>query len=294
MKSKWVGVLFLFLCILISFLFFTNSFLDPQVSTTIDVLLVGSLVIVTLYYAIKVSEQNELLQRQDKRSFYYDLIWDVLDPWIKRLSANCNSLKNIEIQYLMDQEKIHPGEEMISVFLQYQTLYIDELRSLYVKQMKEMSNYTSRLQYFLKNIENFINELWTKELDAVVNENVIKPGIYDKNDTIKWTVRKLLLSEEEFIDIHGFKKFDEKVWKPFFRTRLEILDSGERIKSLRSESMKLSRISEELRSKFFIVENSLAKEYNISLRDLQWRKQQMSHQLLGRRKQSALSMLCNE
>ena len=157
-----------------------------------------------------------------------------------------------------------------------------------------MRNYLSTLQGFLTNIANFINDFWTKELDAVVDENVVGTGTYDKNDTIKWTVRKLLLLEGEFADIHGSKKYDEKVWKPFLRTGLEISNLEERVKSLRNESTTLSRRSEELCSRLVIIENKLAKEYNISLSDLRMRKQQLSHQISRQRTEAALSTLFSQ
>ena len=45
-----------------------------------DALLVGILVIITLYYALKVSNQNRVMRKQYNRSFVYDMTRGVLNP----------------------------------------------------------------------------------------------------------------------------------------------------------------------------------------------------------------------
>jgi hypothetical protein len=106
MKSKFVWFLYFIYVFSIICLFSKGYFSSPQVSNAIDAFLVGTLVAATLYYAIEVSQQNEVIQRESKKGFYYDLIWRILDPWTSQPKRNHELLQKLDLDFVDTGKKI--------------------------------------------------------------------------------------------------------------------------------------------------------------------------------------------
>jgi len=248
-------------------IFFQRQFSNPQITGFINALLVGILVIVTLCYTLKISEQNKMIRKQSNRSFVYDLIREVLDPLkndLLEISA-VTYLPSFDFSDFRGSLSVRKGYEP---FLEYETLYVVELKRMFPEETDDLDTFFSELEILEENINELIKEIWTDKLDEDLRKGIIKEGEYSRSEALNWILAKLILTEEKFKHYYSWDKYKAKIWKTLLKEKNIVFShtAQENAETISGELERLSNMAIELHRKVRNITLQLAKEYDISLR----------------------------
>lgn len=256
----------LYLVFMIS-MFFQRQFSNPQVIGFTDAVLVGILVIITLYYSLKVSEQNKMIRKQNNRSFVYDIIRGVLNP-LKDDLLEISAVLYLPLFDFSDFRGSPTVRKEYRPFSQYETLYVAELKRIFPKEMDDLDAFFAELEVLEENINELMKETWTDELSENLQMEIIKRGgEYKKTEALNWILTKLVLTEKEFEYYYSWDK-TKNIWKTLLKGNSIAFPqtAQERTEMICEELKRLSNVAIELHEELKSITLQLAKEYDISLR----------------------------
>lgn len=248
---------------LILWLLFKGQFSDPQLSNSINVLLVGTLVIITLYYALNISEQNEMIRKQTDRPFFHDLIFKILLRWRDELSKNAGYLSLLDFRFHFYGSKIEVTD-LFSSFDPHKTLYIAEFKRMFRAEKDEMDVYFSELKPLEQSINNLAEEVWATELNEDIRKEIMQVEEFQRGSAFKWIMLNLFLSKKE-LEKHFASKAE--YWKEYENVIFSEAIK-EKARAIRKESIRLGAKSYALDEKLIDIILKIGKEYRISLRKL--------------------------
>lgn len=277
MKSKWwealkpilfiVSAIIIYL-IFIYWLFRKQDFSTPEASNAMQAALVGILVILTAYYAYAAHKQANIAQKQIEGVLWERLIRHVLEPWIKQLEDNEGRFRDLRFDFAIYSDDYRTQlKDFLSVVRQIEEDYEIYFMKKYSNEEKNIKIYKQKVEVFKENLMKFVERFWSVELAISVEEFLKKRSggnDWKVHEVLEWTVRKFLMTEDQFRKLNLANRFDSEVWEPFLKEVLGAFHSPtEEINSIYAESLRLSDRSAKLREGLRTKEIQLQIEYGV-------------------------------
>jgi len=277
MKSKWwetlkpilfiVSAIIIYL-IFIYWLFHKQDFSTPEASNAMQAALVGILVILTAYYAYATHKQANIAQKQIEGVLWERLIRHVLEPWIKQLKDNEGRFRDLRFDFTIYSDDYRSElKDLLSLVRKIEKDYEIYFMKKYSNEEKSMKTYKREVEVFQENLMKFVERFWNLELAISIKEFLEKKsGIREWKipEVLKWTVRKLLMTEDQFKQLNLANGFDREVWGPFLKEALgAFLGPTEEKDSIYAKSLRLSDRSVKLRKDLRTKEIQLQIEYGV-------------------------------
>lgn len=277
MKSKWWETLKLILFIVsaiiiylifIFWLFRKKDFSTPEASNAMQAALVGILVILTAYYAYAAHKQANIAQKQIEGVLWERLIRHVLEPWIEQLKDNEGRFRDLRFDFAIHSDDYRSElKDLLSFVSKIEEDYEIYFMKKYSNKEKNIEIYKQEVEVFKENLMKFVERFWDVELTISVKRFLEKRSggnDWKVHEVLEWTVRKLLMTEDQFKKLNLANTFDREVWEPFLKEALGAFHGppGE-ISSIYAESLRLSDRSAKLRKDLRTKEIQLQIEYGI-------------------------------
>ena len=271
MKLKMVPIFFVVLAIIVLLLFIgwcycEGYFSTPEASNAIQATLVGILVILTGYYAYSTHKQANIVQKQIEGAFWETIIEYALKPWIKHLDENKRAFQNFEFVFGVKHDDFdilfYPLSLIPGIDRRCETYFMKEYKDV----ARRMRNYRKEVEILEKYLLNFSKKFWVERLSRSVEAFIKnKPGTtYEVHEVLEWTIRKLLMAENQFKKLSSADSFSHQIWEPFLKEKLAPFSvSAAEKEEIRTTTLRLSNKSAELHDELFSIQFLLCEEYNL-------------------------------
>ncbi len=277
MKSKWWKTLRPILCIVsaviiyLTFIYWRfrrQDFSTPEISNAVQAALVGILVILTAYYAHETHKQADIAQKGIEGVLWERLIRNVLEPWIKQLEDNEGRFRDLRFDFVVySNDYRNELKDFLILVRQIEEEYELCFMKRCPNEEKSMKTYKQEIEVFKENLMKFVKRFWNVELTISVKEFLEKRSggrEWKVHEVLEWTIRKLLMTEDQFGRLSLADRFDYEIWEPFVKEALgAFLDSTEEKDSIYAESLRLSDKSTKLRKELRTKQIQLQIEYGV-------------------------------
>lgn len=254
--------------IFIYWFFRKQDFSTPEASNAMQAALVGILVILTAYYAYATHKQANIAQKQIEGVLWERLIRHVLEPWIRQLKDNEDRFRNLRFDFTIYSDDYRSELKDLLFFVrQIEKEYGIYFMKRYSNEEKNMKIYKREVEAFKENLMKFVERFWNVELAISVKEFLEKRSggrEWKVPQVLEWTVKKLLMTEDQFKKLNLADRFDREVWEPFLKEALGVFHGPIVEKdSIYAESLRLSDRSAKLRKDLRTKEIQLQIEYGV-------------------------------
>jgi hypothetical protein len=271
MKLKMVPIFSIVLAIIVLLFFigwcyFEGHFSTPGASNAIQAALVGILVIITGHYAYATHKQANVVQKQIEGAFWETIIEYGLKPWIKHLHKNKRAFQNFEFVFGVKYNDFDILFYSLSPIPGIDRMCENYLMKEYGEIAGRMRYYRKEVEIFEKNLLNFSKKFWVEKLSKSVQAFIKnKSGTnYEVHEVLEWTIRKLLMAENQFKKLGSADSFSHQIWEPFLKEKLApFLVSAAEKEEICTTTLRLLDKSAELYDKLSSIQFQLCEEYNL-------------------------------
>lgn len=244
--------------IFIYWLFCKQDFSTLEAFNALQAALIGILVILTAYYAYETHKQANIAQKQIEGVLWERLIKHVLEPWIRQLKDNKGRFRDLRFDFTVYSDDYKTELKDLLYFVrQIEEDYEIYFMKKYSNEEKSMKTYKQEVEVFKDNLMKFVERFWSVELAISVKgflEEKSGGRDWKVHEVLEWTLRKFLMTEEQFKKLNLADRFDSEIWGPFLKETLgAYLGLADERDSIYSESLRLSdrsaKLTKELRAK---------------------------------------------
>lgn len=246
---------FVFLCLLLAFvltLFWVMGIYENQgISSLMDSLLVGILVIVTGYYAFTVRKQTMIMQKEYERTIWKEFSEIALSGWKEQLERNMTFFQKDCFMYSQAEASVRQEgwleRKLLQKFARLENTRT--VRDFYEKNAeigKKIDEYKLEVRRFVEQYCRCMDKL----LAVIKRENLLRRvsrNWHPFNTVFPWIVKKQLMSEEQFNNEERMCEFIDYIWnsnKDELEERLKPLE--EEGKRIGNECLRLAEFSRQL------------------------------------------------
>jgi hypothetical protein len=254
--------------ILVHWLSCRQDFSTLEAFNILQAALIGILVILTAYYAYETHRQANIAQKQIEGVLWERLIRHVLDPWIRQLKDNEDRFQNLRFEFAVHSDDYRTElKNLLSFVRQIEEDYETYFMKKYSNEKKSMRTYEREVEVFEENLVRFIGGFWNVELAISVEEFLGRRSggrDWKVHGVLEWTVRKLLMTEDQFKKLNSADRFNREIWEPFLEEIIgAYLGPTKEKDGIYAESQRLSDRSAELRKELRTHEIQLQLEYGV-------------------------------